>query len=92
MRQSMYCMECGHDFSVDMDMKADGNHVFNCPYCKHEHCRIVKNGEITDERWDVRPGRATITYYDTTITAGTYTGASTFLQDAWNSTGTVTMY
>jgi len=30
--------------------------VLECPNCGHEHCRVVKGGIITDERWDQRNG------------------------------------
>jgi len=34
MRQGMYCHACGKDFSVHMEIQADGNNVFKCPYCQ----------------------------------------------------------
>lgn len=37
-----------------MDLSLNGNHVLKCPNCGHEHCRVVKDGVITDIRWDQR--------------------------------------
>jgi hypothetical protein len=53
-RQELHCHECGNYVQFDMDLSVDGDYVLKCPVCGHEHCRVVKNGEITDERWDSR--------------------------------------
>lgn len=81
-----------------MDLELDGNHVLNCPNCGHQHCRVVKKGEITDIRWDRRNGPTyqisliSINYTSTQIyTVNTNTGTlntSYFLQDLWMSSGT----
>ena len=70
-RQSLECHNCNKvvEFTIDLDL--DGNHVFECPNCKHEHCRVVKKGKITDVRWDQRNGP---TYQCTYVT---YTSATT---------------
>lgn len=70
MRQGMYCHACGRNFSVDMNMQADGNHVFKCPHCEHEHCRVVTNGEITSERWNQRNGDLYAVYYPRVYLSG----------------------
>jgi hypothetical protein len=89
----MYCHACTADFSIEIDMQADGNHVFNCPHCDHEHCRVVKDGKVTSERWDTRNGDIGAVYHATAYTNGTvYTGpAGTydyFIADSWASTST----
>jgi len=95
-QQELYCHDCDRyvQFPVDLDM--DGNHVFKCPNCGHEHCRVVKDGKITDVRWDSRNGptipvqRQYITYSYQSYT-DTSTGSSTFLKSAWaDSTATYT--
>lgn len=53
-RQELYCHECGRYVQFDIDVSLNGNHVLNCPNCGHEHCRVVKNGLITEDRWDSR--------------------------------------
>ena len=92
MKQMMYCHACDKDFNIDIDMQADGNHVFKCPHCKHEHCRVVKNGEITSERWSQRNGNLGMIFYPTVTRTSTATVIYTdnFLSDSWNSTTTAT--
>jgi hypothetical protein len=96
-RQEIYCHDCGHYVQFDIDLNMNGNHVLRCPICGHEHCRVVKNGEITDDRWDSRNG-ITITVSTSTMTtstastwtsytSGTTTG-STILYTSWTSAST----
>lgn len=96
MKQNMYCHGCGKDFTIDIDMNANGNHVFNCPHCKHEHCRVVKDGVVTSDRWDQRNGDLGAVYYPTTTTITGTTGVlalrDSFLVDSWGSTSTATIY
>jgi hypothetical protein len=96
MRQRMYCHECDRYFSVDMNMKADGNHVFKCAYCGHEHCRVVKDGEITSDRWDQRNGSMGLVYQVRSYTDTYYSSASattdSFTYAAWSSTTGTSTY
>lgn len=55
-RQELYCHNCDRNVQFVCDMEKDGNHVLNCPNCGHEHCRVVKDGVITDDRWGSRNG------------------------------------
>ena len=55
-RQELYCHACDKHVQFVVDMELDGNHVLHCPNCGHEHCRVVKDGKITDDRWDSRNG------------------------------------
>ena len=55
-RHRLYCHECDGYIIVDIDDKLNGNHVIVCPKCQHEHCRVVRDGQITDTRWDQRNG------------------------------------
>lgn len=59
-RTDMLCTECRKNFIAQLDMGVDGNHVMECPYCGHEHCRVVKNGAVTEERWDSREQRVDV--------------------------------
>lgn len=52
--QELHCHSCGKYVQFKIDLALDGNHVLNCPNCGHEHCRVVKDGVITEERWDSR--------------------------------------
>ncbi len=38
----------------EINLELNGNHIIQCPNCGHEHCRVVKDGIITDDRWDSR--------------------------------------
>jgi hypothetical protein len=82
------CHACGQDMRFELDLGVNGNHVLNCPKCGHEHCRVVRNGRVTGDRWDSRNGptiQVTATYYY--YSAGSTCSASTgnyILQQAWN--------
>lgn len=55
-KQEIWCHDCQNYVHFELDTSLDGNHVLNCPVCNHEHCRVIKNGQITGERWDSRNG------------------------------------
>lgn len=55
-RQELFCHNCGRYVQFPIDLSINGNHVLKCPNCKHEHCRVVRDGVITDDRWDRRNG------------------------------------
>ena len=91
MRESMYCHVCDKDFTADINLKGDGNHVIICPTCGHAHCRVVKDGEITTDRWDKRNGAMGAVYYSTTSSAITNsTSSNNFNSMAWSNTITAT--
>jgi DNA-directed RNA polymerase subunit RPC12/RpoP len=72
-RQELYCHECGRYVQFDIDVSLNGNHVLNCPNCGHEHCRVVKNGIITEDRWNSRnPTYNVSTWSMSTSTTSTY--------------------
>lgn len=95
--QEIHCHECNNYVRFILDLLTDGNHVLNCPICKHEHCRVVKDGRITDVRWDSRNGPTiqVTNYVGTSSTGGfaTYSGStvasSSFLYNSWLSAGSV---
>jgi uncharacterized protein YbaR (Trm112 family) len=67
-KQEIYCHDCKNYVQFDIDTELNGNHVLTCPTCKHEHCRVVTDGIITDARWDQRNGVwTTPTYANSTI-------------------------
>ena len=84
-RQELYCHWCGHYVQFDIDLSMDGNHVLKCPVCGHEHCRVVRNGRITEDRWDSRNG-ITILVSTSTITVTTNSTYNIYL--SVNATGT----
>lgn len=83
MRTQLYCHECGGYFNVNFDLSVNGNHIVKCPNCNHEHCRVIKNGEVTDDRWDSRNGpTVNATGYNWTTTGTTY---NVTFNSSWNS-------
>lgn len=84
--QELYCHRCGNYVQFKIDLGLEGNHVIICPKCGHEHCRVVRNGKITDIRWDSRNDDdrsnsqiyyATVVSTSQTSTWTTYIGGST---------------
>ena len=83
----MYCHNCDKNFIARIDYDVDGQHVVECPHCGHEHCRVIKNGSITDDRWDGRndnridiPKRRVWKHNDLLIQTSS---ASHFLREKW---------
>ena len=100
-RQELHCHACNRYVQFDIDLELDGNHVLNCPNCGHEHCRVVRNGRITGDRWDSRNdldqtaitiSSASITSSATSnymayydVTTADGNSASGFLYDSWTA-------
>lgn len=82
----MYCTECHKNFIAEIDWDINGNHVIECAWCAHEHCRVIKNGVMTEERWssrDQRPfTRARSSWKHNSLPMETST-AQSFLRDRW---------
>ena len=81
-----------------MDMSLNGNHVLTCPKCGHQHCQVVVDGKITEDRWQSRnmnviyvsptsvttSGISTYTTYSTVTSTVTTTSSGTyFLYNSW---------
>lgn len=87
-RTDLYCTECSKNFIAQLDYSLDGNHVLECPYCAHEHCRVVKNGEVTDVRWESRAQRIDVDkrcVWKSDSRPMQTTTAASFIRDAWLS-------
>ena len=91
-RQELWCHACSRYVQFSIDLELDGNHVLECPNCGHEHCRVVKDGEITGIRWAQRNGPTIhVTSGTTTSSTSIYVscgttatgGSATFFQSAW---------
>lgn len=50
------CTECSKQVVALLDYSINGNHIIECPHCGHEHCRVIENGKITEDRWSSRYG------------------------------------
>lgn len=92
-KQELWCHGCGNYVQFELDMGLDGNHVLECPNCGHEHCRVVRNGRITDIRWGSRNGgtftvSSNVLSFTTASTFTTSTSSSFYLYQSWSNTGT----
>lgn len=94
-KQELHCHNCDNYVRFDLDLSVDGDYKLICPSCGHEHYRVVKDGNITDQRWGRDPSQANggsgwTTIYATSWAQVSYqaTSASTnqFTTDAWAST------
>jgi hypothetical protein len=74
--QELHCHACNGYVRFPIDLSMDGNYELACPNCGHIHCRVVKKGIITDERFDSRNG-PTIVISNTQITYSTTSVATT---------------
>lgn len=54
-KTSMRCTECSKGFVAELDFDIEGNHIIECPWCAHEHCRKIEKGRITEDRWTSHP-------------------------------------
>ena len=83
----LHCHECDSYVQFSIDESLDGNHILNCPNCGHEHCRVVKNGEITSDRWDSRNHTYSVTATSSSTISTYYTStstSSTFMYQLWS--------
>lgn len=89
-RWDMDCHDCGKGFIAQLDHKITGNHIVYCPHCGHQHCRVIKDGTITGERWDTRYQRIEVAKESTwrrqnaPIVSST---AAQFMRDLWLNRG-----
>lgn len=91
-RQELHCHECNQYVQFNIDFELDGNHILNCPNCGHEHCRVVNNGVITGDRWDVRNSDTFQISLGTCSTSvcsfTTMSGGDTLMSGLWMDTTT----
>jgi DNA-directed RNA polymerase subunit RPC12/RpoP len=89
-RTDLHCTECSKNFIAELDHSIDGNHIVECPYCGHEHCRVIIDGKITSERWDSRSQRIDVdrrrVWKHNVLNIKTST-ASSFIRDKWLNFG-----
>lgn len=48
------CSNCHKMFRMRVNFDVNGNHVMVCPHCGHKHCRTIRDGKVTGDRWDTR--------------------------------------
>lgn len=81
----LYCHWCDGYVRFTLELLLDGNHVVDCPKCGHEHCRVVRNGRITGDRWDHRNPtypvpRSLVNYC---VTSASTTAGDFYLSASW---------
>lgn len=94
----LYCTHCSKNFRAKLDHDIDGNHIIECPWCGHEHCRVIKDGRVMGDgsgvgndgtgRWAGRAQRPNVVVngrnvWKSSVIQATSTSASQFLRDAW---------
>ena len=88
------CHNCGSLMRFELDMGLNGNHIINCPECGHEHCRVIKDGKVTGDRWGDRNAPTQIYYPNVTtfFVDNTSTQSATgnpIFYDSWVATTVV---
>jgi len=89
-RTDMNCSNCGKIFIAELDYSINGNHIIECPLCGHEHCRVIKDGKITSDRWDSRSQRIdakTRSVWKSSVLQAKTSAASAFIRDKWLNFG-----
>ena len=92
-RQELHCHACNQYVQFDIDVELNGNHVIICPNCGHEHCRVVRNGIITEARWDRRNDKymnfnPLTTYYNTGVGYSNLSTYQTYVQSSGTNAST----
>ena len=85
-KTSMYCHNCSKNFIAQIDFDINGNHIIECPHCMHEHCRVIKDGLATSDRWDTREQRIDVEksrVWKHDSLQMTTTSACNFLREKW---------
>lgn len=89
-RTDMHCHNCSKGFVAALDYDIDGNHIVECPHCSHEHCRVIKSGVITEDRWSSREQRVDVdkrrVWKHNVLQMQTST-ASEFMRERWLNHG-----
>lgn len=89
-RTDVLCTNCHRTFIAQLDFDIDGNHVVECPYCGHEHCRTIRAGVITGERWDGRAQRVDVAkrnVWKSDVIQATTHSAAWFIRERWMNLG-----
>ena len=90
-RTYMHCHDCDKHFIAIVDYSIDGNHEVICPHCGHQHCRTIKKGVVTEDRWSskvtniIRDGAERLWTNDSLKMKTSST--SQFLRDRWLNFG-----
>ncbi len=88
-RTDLHCTNCGKNFIARFDFDIDGNHMVACPYCGHQHCRVIESGKVTGDRWSSRHEAVEVSTHSTwKDDHGNETSSvSHFLRERWINHG-----
>lgn len=87
-RTEINCHACNKTFVAELDTAVNGNYCIECAYCGHEHYRTIKDGTVTESRYDTSPDNNAIrvsgrsVWKSSVIKAQTST-VSHFLRERW---------
>jgi len=84
-RTDMHCHECSKTFVAELDFDINGDHIIECANCGHEHCRTIKDGKITGDRWSSRDGKRTKarSVWKSNVIQARTSSVSSFIRDRW---------
>jgi hypothetical protein len=85
-RTAMHCSQCFKNFIAEVDPDRSGNYVIECCLCGHEHCRVIRDGHVTEERWESRtqrPDASRRSVWKADSLPARTTTAGVFLRERW---------
>jgi DNA-directed RNA polymerase subunit RPC12/RpoP len=81
------CSNCSKIFRMRVDFNVNGNHVVQCPHCGHHHCRVIKDGVVTSDRWESRNRNEDIlpteSYWKSSVIGAKTTTAFSHIRERW---------
>jgi DNA-directed RNA polymerase subunit RPC12/RpoP len=86
-RTDVACTNCPNVFLALLDYDIDGCHVIRCPYCGHEHFRVIKAGKITEDRWNGQMSRVSVNAEHIRKVAQAPSTTCHFIRDRWMNFG-----
>lgn len=83
-RSNVWCTNCSQQFLSELDLGLNGNHEIRCPYCRHIHYRVVRDGVVTEDRYrsSAGPTYQVVTF---TITNASFNYNLNAMTDLWTS-------
>lgn len=87
-RTDLHCHACEKNFVAELEIGIDGKHCIECPWCGHNHYRVVEGGRITEARWghdsssDTKLISPRSVWKSTVIQART-SSVSAFIRERW---------
>lgn len=83
MRSDVWCTNCRQQFIAILDLSLNGNHEITCPHCQHVHYRVVRDGEVTEDRWRSSAGPTYVVTTSATLNFSASTATTTTMLSSW---------